>query len=115
MSRFLDGPAAGVSLLIKRAPALLRAVQKPDGSWDALDQFTDRPERNERIVVYRRVTEPATVHINRGRHGCGWQQMADYRVLAEQPADADVRQTSAWQAWANSVGRQHLEQIARSA
>lgn len=55
MTSFAGGPAAGVSLLLRRAPLYLRAVTGPDGKWDALDLLDDAPAPNETVVAYRRV------------------------------------------------------------
>lgn len=54
MTRFEDGPAAGVNLSLRRAPMFLRVVQNNQtGEWDALDQLDDTPEKNETIFVYK--------------------------------------------------------------
>lgn len=98
MCRFLDGPAAGVTLLLRRAPLFLRAVNNR-GDWDALDQLNDTPAAHEAIVAYRRVAAPAIAHINRGGHGSGWYALADYRVVVDQPAEAELRDTAKWRAW----------------
>jgi hypothetical protein len=105
MIRFLDGPAEGQTLLLKRAPDLLRAVLKPDGRWDALDQLHDTPASNERIVVYRRHGAAHSVHVNMGRNGSGFYALAEYHVVDPQPSDDEVRATVAWRAWA----RRHAE------
>ena len=112
MTRFLDGPAQGVTLYLKRAPVYLRAVQGPDGpthtgDWDALDQLDDSPRSGERVVVYRLEGEPTWMHVNRrGRHGSGVFRGGNYRVVTPQPAEDQVRSTSAWQRWvAEQVGQ----------
>lgn len=112
MSRFLDGPAAGTSLLLKRAPQLLRVVQDTNSTFDALDQLHDTPALGERITVYERVTKPSTVHINAGRKGCGWFQIAEYRAIDPQPADADVRVTIRWREWARAYQQRSPERRA---
>lgn len=99
MTRFLDGPAAGAVLMLRRAPTYLRAVQGPTGDWDALDQLTDEPGAAERIVVYRMERGPFRVHVNRWRQGCGWYQGGEYLAVAPQPDDAAVRTTHAWRAY----------------
>lgn len=100
MTRFLDGPAAGVVLSLKRAPLLLRVVRAVGGDWDALDQLADTAGPDEAITVYARASAPFSGHVNLGRKGCVWFKAADYRVLAVQPADAAVRTNAAWRAWA---------------
>ena len=49
MTRFLDGPAAGVLLALRRAPLYLRVVYhaKREEPWDALDQLADVPGEHE--------------------------------------------------------------------
>jgi hypothetical protein len=64
VTRFIDGPAAGTVLSLKRSPLFLRAVQDPlDGKWDALDQLDDAPRPGERIVVYRKTEDRGMVHL----------------------------------------------------
>lgn len=105
MTRFLDGPAAGVTLFLKRAPVYLRAVQNADGpthpgDWDALDQLDDHPRASERIVVYRLEGEPTFCHINRGRKGGGFYRGGMYRVVDPQPSDTELRTDAGWRGWA---------------
>jgi hypothetical protein len=107
MTRFLDGPAKGTTLFLRRAPVYLRAVQSADGSthagaWDALDQLDDEPRSDERIVVYRLDGEPTWCHINR-RGGGGIYRGGSYRVVVPQPADEAVRSNIHWRQW---VGEQ---------
>src|SRR5262245_61519854 len=64
MVRFLDGPAAGVDLLLLRAPLFLRVTRR-SLEWDALDQFDDLPGADEEIIVYRRDGPPGWLHIYR--------------------------------------------------
>jgi hypothetical protein len=120
MTRFLDGPATDHTLLLKRAPKFLRAVQGPTEKWDALDQLTDTPSADERVVAYELVNGPWTVHLNMGRNGCGWYQVAEYRVIVDQPGDDVLRSTVRWREWcANRIGKRLaadgriLEELAR--
>lgn len=101
MIEFLDGPARGVVLELRRIPTLLRVVQQGK-EFDALDQLDDEPRVGEKITVYRRVKQ-GRVHIcNRGRgKRSGWYFTASYRVLQRQPADDQVRTTEAWRQWAD--------------
>lgn len=105
MTRFMDGPAEGRVLMLKRAPLFLRAVRKRtliegQGEWDALDQLTDTPEPDEEIIAYRRHRRPGWVHINTGRKpGGGFYTVAEYRVVPAQPDDATLRDRARWQAW----------------
>lgn len=98
MTTFFDGPAAGRTLMLKRAPLFLRVVQ--DGQdWDALDQVGDRPQPAEVIHVYRLMDLNGTVHLNLGRGRGGWYPRAVYRLHERQPEEAVVRDTPNWQAW----------------
>lgn len=100
MIRLLDGPAAGQTLMLKRAPRFLRVVRGPSGKWDALDQLDDTPNDDETITVYARGAEkPGVVHLNMGRLGGGFYVLAYYRHHPAQPAEWQMRETSAWQAW----------------
>lgn len=111
MTRFMDGPAAGVTLMLRRAPFFLRAVQRPAkpgwsdmGEWDALDQLDDRPSADETIVVYRlRPSTQSRMHVcarGRGARAGGWYEGGEYEVVAQQPDDAVARDTDRWREWA---------------
>jgi hypothetical protein len=108
LSKFIDGPAAEVSLSLRRSPTLLRVVRAADGAWDALDQIIDAPEPSETVYVYRRVTEPVMYHFSgrdkQGRRTGGFRSTADYRFLPDQPLADDVRTNAAWQAWCQANG-----------
>lgn len=102
MVSFLDGPAAGQSLALRRAPKLLRVVRGRGGAWDALDQLDDEPKRTEQIYVYLRQEDPKPTWIHlcmRPRSASGTYWTADYRYLPEQPADSQIRGTAAWRSW----------------
>lgn len=103
MIKFLDGPAAGVTLMLARAPVFLRVVRSPGGKWDALDQLDDAPRPREEIHVYRVVGTPTSMHVSYrgsgGRRAGGWFYHGEYAYVPEQPADGEVRETAAWRAW----------------
>lgn len=84
MVRFLDGPAQGVSLMLRNAPETLRVVRSSAGDWDALDEPGDEPREDETIFVYRRSGPPrGFVHVDRlikGRRVGQTSVQADYRV-----------------------------------
>jgi hypothetical protein len=105
MTRFVDGPAAGVTLMLRRAPMLLRAVRAADGTWDALDQLEDTPRADETVVVYRMARGPFAMHVNRDRRhgGCAWYRGGEYVALDPQPPTTTVRDTETWRAWAQEI------------
>lgn len=95
MTKFLDGPAAGITLSIRRAPVFLRVVRDHAGRWDALDQLSDTPRYGETVHVYRKASNDGSVHLRPG----GWFQMATYRLHPEQPDVGTARSTNRWRAW----------------
>lgn len=101
MTTFIDGPAAGKTLLLKRSPRFLRVVES-NGIFDALDQPTDTPSPNETLYAYRLNADHGTVHINRGRHGSGFYAMADYKLVALQPTDSVMRHGDTWETYAGA-------------
>ena len=106
MTKFSDGPAAGVKLLLGRAPAYLRVTRDSAGKWDALDQIDDAPEPGETVIVYRKVSDDGTVHVDsqdeRGRRRGAWYSMATYAVALVQPGDDITRDTTRWRAWCST-------------
>ena len=97
MTKFIDGPAAGQTIPIHRAPLLLRVVR--DGqTWDALDQLDDKAKPTEEIFVYIADERPRPVHI-RAEKGSGWYWIGNYRLLSEQPADEILRDNTRWAEW----------------
>src|SRR5437660_1219073 len=104
MTRFDDGPAAGQTLMLRRAPPFLRVVQTPAGQWDALDELHDTPAPDEVVVAYKRVGPAGSVHIDgidpktRRRFG-RWFAIARYVVCDPQPAEAVLRSTAEWRVW----------------
>lgn len=109
MTRFTDGPADGVSLLLRRAPIFLRAVHSTEGGWDALDLLGEAPAAGELIHVYRRFGSTGRVHIRACARGDrkgkamsksqgGFFVRADYRYYATQPGDT-VRTQTEWENW----------------
>lgn len=102
MTRFLDGPAAGHTLWLKRAPLFLRVTITPNGHVDALDQLDDFSLPDERIHVYRREGKGGTLHIkttNKGALKSGTYATADYAYVTDGPADAVMRDNDQWREW----------------
>ena len=97
---FDDGPAAGVSLQLRRAPLFLRVViDKQTGEVDALDQLGDQPRLGETIHAYRRVTNELQYHMRACKDGSGWYSSARYQLHDEQPADHVGRDRESWREW----------------
>lgn len=103
MTTFLDGPAEGMALMLRRAPRYLRvtATRHADHlEWDALDQLEDQPRPGETLYAYEIEGEAGVCHIYRRGGGSGWYAHAQYRWLAdEQPDDATMRDSIAWRQW----------------
>lgn len=103
MIRFFDGPAAGLTLQLRRAPLFLRVVHTPAGEIDALDMLGDQPAAEELISVYKREGPRTVVHADfargRKRNCSGWYVVATYRHLDAQPPAEVLRLTDAWQGW----------------
>jgi len=104
MIRFLDGPAAGVTLMLKRAPLMLRVTRQVIArTWDALDQLEDEPDADEEIHLYRLDSPVGSCHINcgrgRGKRASGWYPIAEYRHWPEAIADEHLRTNEAWRRW----------------
>lgn len=103
MIRFLDGPAIGQTLLVRRAPIYLRVTHNV--GWDALDQLKDAPEPQEQVYAYRRAGPKHSLHLlcARGRNGAnasGWYESADYRFIDPQPPEEILRDNPRWREWA---------------
>lgn len=102
MTRLIDGPAAGQTLMIHRAPFLLRVTMKNVKGkikCDALDQPHDKPEPGETLFAYKWKSAPAGhVHV-RMKGGGGFYPMAEYTYVREQPSQATMQSTARWQEW----------------
>lgn len=101
MITFLDGPAQGVTLMLRRAPLALRVVRGPKG-WDALDQLDDRPAAGEFVYVYVARHKPTSMHLlirGKGRRDGGWYQSCQYAHWPNPPPEDALRDNDAWRAW----------------
>jgi hypothetical protein len=79
-------------------------VLGPRGKVDALDQLDDEPDPSEALHAYVCTESRGMVHLNMGRKkGSGFYAMATYRVIAEQPADAEMRDRDRWRAWCRAA------------
>jgi hypothetical protein len=101
VTKFLDGPAAGVTLALRRSPVFIRAVLNPDGKWDALDQVNDAPAADEKVVAYMLSDKPTMMHLCRSRAagGSAWFAVADYVLVGTQPDEAILRSNGEWRIW----------------
>jgi len=96
MTKFLDGPAAGVVLMLRRSPTFLRVCHKGRSEWDALDQVSDTPRAGEVLYAYRLVKDDGVVFVRPG----GAYRLAEYAYIADtQPSDEAMRDTMTWRGW----------------
>ena len=105
--RFLDGPAAGRSLGLRRVPLFLRVtIDRRSGRVDALDQLDDVPMPGEAVHVYQGDRETLMAlpqdwiicvrtadGMGRAATGSG-----DYRHRPDVDGE-QLRDTGAWRAW----------------
>lgn len=106
MIRFKDGPAAGQTLVLNRAPFLLRVVQQGK-EFDALDLLEDEPTSEERIHAYVLIEGPLCAHLKLAKPArSGFYLLATYAAVPAQPRDKDMRTAAVWRAWceANAAG-----------
>lgn len=102
MTRFMDGPAAGATLMLRRRPlpVFLRIVVDPKGKVDALDMLDDEADELETIHVYIRVGKAdGWMHLNMGRKAGGGIFSTGEYTFYSTPADELVRENSAWKEW----------------
>lgn len=107
MTSFQDGPAAGKTLMLKRAPFFLRVTVGPilddtdasNAKIDALDQLDDVPTATEQLFCYRLTAKPTSCHIRASKGRGGFFAIGNYVLVDPQPADAQMRDRAAWQAW----------------
>lgn len=101
MTTFLDGPAMGQNLMLKRAPSFLRVVVCINGKdIDALDIPEDEAKDDEEIYVYILDQEPGKCHVYKRPTGSGWYVIAQYKLCPEQPLS--VRDNNVWHEWVMS-------------
>lgn len=108
MTRFLDGPAIGKTLMLKRAPFFLRVTvseSREKKTFDALDQLEDQPRPNEDLFVYEMVGKPGSCHVRCGNGGSGFYMVADYKMVEVQPEDIILRDTAKWAEWVDQEAK----------
>jgi hypothetical protein len=105
MTTFIDGPATGQHLYLKRAPTFLRVTYDPRAlTWDALDLAEDAPREGEQVHVYILMQEPGRCHILKrpkggGYAGSGWYVVATYAICKTQPSSIHTFDNTAWHNW----------------
>ncbi len=105
MTRFLDGPAKGKVLMLKRAARFLRVVH--DGKeFDALDQPTDTPRPEERIYAYEIAEPPGWAFID-GSKCRGRYPIASYKAVPIPLDEAIMRDAEKWHEWCVARAAQH--------
>lgn len=107
MTTFLDGPAIGQTLQLRRAPVYLRVTELL-GAFDGLDQLADEPEPGETLHAYVLAEKPGAMHILvRGRcaTGGGFWPIAKYRHVTDQPPQETMRDNALWRAWTETQPR----------
>jgi hypothetical protein len=103
MVRFLDGPAGGQMLMLRRAPIYLRVTF--DGvwrKWDACDQVDDIVSAGETVWVYKRLGAASVAFLDwveRGRRRGGRFAFGTYQLVVDAPDEETVRDNERWQAW----------------
>ncbi len=107
MTTFVDGPAKGKTLMLRRAVVFLRVTVNEAGEIDALDQPEDTPKPSEEwIYAYINTGErEGNVHIRYGgnkKHLSGFYPMAEYRLYSFQPPDEIMRDNAKWREWCES-------------
>lgn len=90
MTRFIDGPAEGVTLMLKRTPVYLRVVRNRQGKWDALDQLDDSPASDEEIFVYRLKEHLGNAFVD-GPKIKGCYAMVNYEAVPGNYSQDDLR------------------------
>lgn len=98
MTGFVDGPAKGKTLMLKRAPYYLR-VTECNGKFDALNELADVARADENLFAYHMTGTPGMCHVNAGRGRSGWYVIATYEVVVPQPTDEEMRDNGAWGKW----------------
>lgn len=108
MTAFIDGPAQGQKLQLRRAPVYLRVTEK-DGKFDGLDQLGDTPEPGETMYAYVLAEQPGAMHLLvRGKEAAsrgGIWPIAKYKLFPIQPDQATMRSRADWQEWTYAAGK----------
>lgn len=103
MIKFIDGPARGIELNLRRAPKYLRVVIDDSGIVDALDQKQDVAKPNEKIFAYVMTLQGATRFRCGTKRGCIVEVDAQYRYCNKQPSDKIARNLKSWEIWVEQM------------
>lgn len=105
MTTFDDGPAAGKTLLLRRAPLFLRVVvNSMTGEIDALDQPGDEPRPGEVLHAYVLTARPHWAHIRASKGRGGAYTGGPYKLVEPQPSAKQMATTLAWSLWCHKDG-----------
>lgn len=107
MVKFIDGPANGAELSLRRAPKYLRVVVGINGLVDALDQKEDKPTKEESVHAYIQCWR--SYHFGwmcTRNSGCFIVGDFNYKFMSEQPSDEVIRDLSSWEQWVESYDNQ---------
>jgi hypothetical protein len=105
MTTFVDGPAAGQRLMLRRGVKYIRAVRnRVTGKWDALDQVEDTPGEAEEIFAYVG-KNIGHCHVRASGGGGGIFSIGSYEFIPEQPTDEQMRNHRMWVAWVEEYDR----------
>lgn len=107
--QFLDGPASGTTVGLRRAPNYLRVVIGANGKVDALDLLSDTPREDEKIHVYQLAKARFTlgddvfVCTDDGQGGSRPAAVADADYCHRPDVDGEqFRETVVWRTWASA-------------
>lgn len=108
MTTFLDGPAKGNTLMLKRTVIILRVTVGPTGQWDALDQVEDQAATDELIHVYVLWQCKGTTHIRAAKGRGGFYNMVAYKHLEPflnqpLPPQQALRDNKRWFDWCDKI------------
>ena len=101
MTRFVNGPAAGKVMMLRRSPpARFLRVTIRGVDFDALDMLDDEPREDEQLFAYRLTEYKGMAHLLMSpRKNSGWFPMSVYEFVEDQPADAVMRDGDRWREW----------------
>lgn len=120
MTRFLDGPATGQTMMLRRAVIFLRVTRKKFAlaenvsrteKFDALDAPDDTPAADEELFCYKNTgKEGGNVHIRFGgnqKRRSGFYAIAEYALYPDQPPDEVMRDNTRWREWCKQQALAH--------